>query len=160
MEQHVSPHAAGPGSGRLLVAGLGALALIVVGYFSLGMPGMDHGGSTESGSAGHAGMVDRLGPDEFAAGLRDPDVVVVNVHTPYAGELPGTDRFIPFDDVAGSPDLPPEKEARILFYCETGRMSLDAAAALMEAGYSNVADLEGGMRAWQASGRAVARRAR
>jgi hypothetical protein len=41
-----TPVATGP-DGRVVVAIIGALALVLIGYFALGMPGMDHGTATE-----------------------------------------------------------------------------------------------------------------
>lgn len=48
--------------------------------------------------------------------------------------------------------MPEGKAAPILLYCRTGRMSADAATAPVDAGYTNVVYLEGGMDAWVAAG--------
>jgi phage shock protein E len=134
------------------------VAVVALGgaYLALGTPGL--GGST----SGEGQPVDeastpfaRLGPDEFAARLARSSATVVNLHTPYDGEIAGTDLFIPYDRVRGDPRLPAEKDAEILLYCRSGRMSAIAARSLVDAGYTNVADLEGGMDAWEASGRVV-----
>jgi rhodanese-related sulfurtransferase len=98
---------------------------------------------------------DLVGPDEFAERAADAEAVVVNVHVPYEGEIAGTDLFIPFDEVASSPSLPSGKDQPLVLYCRTGNMSAEAAADLLEAGYTDVTDLEGGMVAWEASGREV-----
>ena len=142
-------------NGSFVVVAVGVAAAVVLAYFVLGMPGMDHGGSS---GGDHAAMIDRLEPDRFAERLQRPGSVVINVHTPYAGEIVGTDLFVPHDEIAEAAELPADKAASILLYCETGEMSAEAAVDLMEAGYTDVADLDGGMRAWVASGRAVARR--
>ena len=91
--------------------------------------------------------------DEFAARLVAPDVFVVNVHVPDEGTIEGTDASVPYDEIVGDDRLPAEKSTPILLYCKTGRMSGDAATALMEAGYADVAYLDGGMDAWVAAGR-------
>ena len=39
--------------------------------------------------------------------LRERDRVLVDTHVPYEGELPQTDQFIPFVDVAGHLDRLP-----------------------------------------------------
>lgn len=157
--------AAGPGTrrGRVLVLALAMSGLLVVGYSALGMPGMDHGtsgpGSGSTVSMDHESMsVVHLTPGEFAERLASPTVLAVNVHTPYAGEIAGTDAFIPFDEIIGDRRLPADLGAAIALYCESGRMSEIAVGALVAAGYTNVIDLEGGMQAWEAAGMAIEHR--
>lgn len=60
-----------------------------------------------------------------------------------------------FDQIARDPRLRADKDTGILLYCRSGRMSAIAADTLVEAGYTNVVDLEGGMLAWGAAGMAV-----
>jgi rhodanese-related sulfurtransferase len=96
-----------------------------------------------------------LDVDAFAQRVGDEDAVVINVHTPYEGHLQGTDLSIPYDQLAGDARLPESRDAEVLLYCKSGRMSRTAAEALMGEGYTNVADLEGGMDAWAAAGRVV-----
>jgi YVTN family beta-propeller protein len=77
---------------------------------------------------------------------------LVNVHIPYEGEIPRTDRFIPFNRVADNLDLLPDKEAPIVLYCRSGSMSTKAARDLAEMGYMNILELDGGFNAWKAQG--------
>ena len=140
-----------------------AVAIIVVaavaGYFALGMPGMGHGGSTSSDGGGMAGMGSTnasgmaVGVGEFATRLTDPRAFVVNVHVPYAGRIAGTDAMIPYDRIAGDSRLPTDRSTPVVLYCKTGRMSALAATTLMNAGYTNVVYLDGGMDAWVRAGR-------
>ena len=95
----------------------------------------------------------RLDPAAFADRMDDKDAVLINVHIPYEGELENTDQFIPFDKILGDSRLPKDKDSEILLYCRTGRMSEEAGNALHNAGYTNLAHLEGGMRGWEAAGR-------
>lgn len=90
---------------------------------------------------------------EFADLLDDPDVTVVNVHVPYAGELPGTDGFVAYDRMLEWDGLPQDRDAPLALYCMSGTMSQQAALMLIEAGYTDVRDLDGGMLAWRDSGR-------
>jgi rhodanese-related sulfurtransferase len=88
-----------------------------------------------------------------AAELLDKeDVTLVNTHIPYEGELPGTDLFIPYDEIADYQDQLPDKDAPIVLYCRSGSMSTSAAKDLAELGYTNVLEVDGGFNAWKAAG--------
>jgi rhodanese-related sulfurtransferase len=95
----------------------------------------------------------RLEPAAFADRMQNDDAVVINVHIPYEGELERTDAFIPYDKIMADDRLPKDKSQEILLYCRSGRMSEEAGAELNKAGYTKVAHLEGGMKAWEAAGR-------
>jgi len=87
--------------------------------------------------------------------LQSKDFVFVNVHIPFEGNMAGTDLSIPYDEIT-QPDnlslLPADKDAKIVLYCRSGRMSAIAAQALAEQGYTNVWDIPGGMVDWEAAG--------
>ena len=77
----------------------------------------------------------------------------INVHTPYEGEIGQTDTFIAYDQmVAQSANLPKDKNAPIILYCKSGRMSTEAIETVKKLGYTNVRHLAGGMDAWQKAG--------
>jgi rhodanese-related sulfurtransferase len=97
--------------------------------------------------------------DELALMLEDKDFSLVNVHIPYEGELPQTDAFIQFDQIADNLDkLPAAKDAKIVLYCRSGRMSEIAGATLAGLGYTNVFHVEGGFNAWSTAGRDLLQR--
>lgn len=150
-------------SGRALVVAGGAVVALFVAYLVLGMPGMDHGPSGDEGSMAsmdHASMTyASLPAGDFEARMAQ-GAFVVNVHRPYEGEIDGTDAFIDYDEIVGDRRLPSDTEAPILLYCRSGRMSAVAADALVDAGYTDVAQLEGGMQAWEATGMPILRRQR
>ncbi len=142
-------------AGRVVVVGFVSVVLAVAVYFALGMPGMDHSSNSSmpgmdmgTGAAG-TGLVD---PSEFDRAMAGAGFTLMNVHIPYEGEIPGTEVFVPFDEL-DLERLPQDKDAPLLIYCMTGNMSADAARTLSAIGYNNVVELDGGMRAWSASGR-------
>lgn len=98
------------------------------------------------------GYVD-VSVNELAGLLEQKSFTLVNVHIPYAGELPQTDLFIAYDKIAENLDQLPAKDAPIVLYCRSGRMSTEAAQVLVEQGYTNVYELDGGMGAWESAGR-------
>jgi rhodanese-related sulfurtransferase len=128
-------------SGLVCVA---AGALLIVGC-----------GGSESEDTTEPAEVDLVAPDEFAERLADPKALVINVHVPYEGEIAGTDLFVPFDEIGSSEALPADRDRPLVVYCRSGNMSAQATADLVEAGYRDVTDLEGGMAAWAEDGRAI-----
>lgn len=100
-----------------------------------------------------AGSKDEVDAGQLKSMLKDKHFVLINVHTPYAGEIPGTDKFIAFNNlVAGSAGLPKDRNTPIILYCRSGNMSAEALVTLHKLGYTNVRHLAGGMAAWRAQG--------
>ncbi len=90
---------------------------------------------------------------ELAVMLEKKDFFFVNVHIPYEGEIKNTDAFIPYDKIADNLDkLPEDKNAKIVLYCMSDRMSKIAGDELLRLGYTNVSHLSGGMVDWEKSG--------
>ncbi len=135
----------------------GALLALLVSSTGCGMAAPAAGPPPNAADATAAATPYRnLGPQEAARLIEDPSVTVVNVHIPYEGEVPGTDLHIPFNDLEPHLDrLPADRNAPILLYCRSGRMSEIAGERLAALGYTNLLHLDGGMNAWAAGGFAL-----
>lgn len=91
--------------------------------------------------------------DELQAMLKDKDFLFINVHIPFEGNIPATDLSIPYNEIDQSLDrLPTNKDAKIVLYCRSDRMSRIAAERLVELGYTNIWNLDGGFNAWENAG--------
>lgn len=99
------------------------------------------------------GHFTRIDADQLDAMLKNKDFFFVNTHIPYEGEIAETDAEIPFDQtLLRLNEYPTDKNAKIVLYCRSGRMSTEAAGMLVKAGYTNVWELQGGMQAWRQAG--------
>lgn len=135
------------------------MAVIAIGFVALGGVGSRAAPSLASGETivqGQGGHWTNVTPDRLAQMLTHKDFTFVNVKTPYIGEIDGTDLYIPYDQLsARASQLPTDKSAKILVYCRSGVESAEAAQTLLDLGYTNVWNLDGGMNAWQSSGRTL-----
>ncbi|MFV8245049.1 rhodanese-like domain-containing protein [Mycolicibacterium peregrinum] len=134
---------------------IGALAVVAsVSLASCGSPAEAPHATSTGASAASVVQHRLVGPDEFATAIGESGRTTINVHVPFEGDIAGTDLSIPFDRITERADqLPTDRGAPIAIYCRTGPMSATAAETLKSLGYTDVVELKGGMKAWQASGR-------
>ncbi len=94
-----------------------------------------------------------INANQLSEMLKNKDPLLVNVHSPYMGEIRGTDDFIFLSDIKDNLDkFPSDKNAQIVVYCQSGGMSRIAAQDLADMGYTNVFNLSGGMIGWKQAG--------
>ncbi len=101
------------------------------------------------------GSYKNINPAELKTMVSNMDFLLINVHIPFTGNIQDTDLSIPYDQIS-IPEylnqLPEDKNARIVLYCRSGRMSEIAATELVSLGYTNIWNLDGGMIAWEQAG--------
>jgi rhodanese-related sulfurtransferase len=85
--------------------------------------------------------------------LAQKNFLLINVHIPYEGEIEKTDLFIHYQKIREHQDkFPRDRNAKIVLYCRSDRMSTIAARSLSELGYTRIFMLKGGMIAWKKAG--------
>ncbi|MFH2008505.1 MAG: rhodanese-like domain-containing protein [bacterium] len=92
-------------------------------------------------------------PAELNDALQAKDFLLINVHVPNAGEIPGTDTHIPYDDIeALVAYIGTDLDTPVVIYCLSDTMTLIAGPELVDRGYRDVRYLTGGMTAWTQAG--------
>ncbi len=144
---------------------IGGVVVAVVAVI-IGIVLVNGGSSTSAGSEGtlvrgNGGTWTNISADTLASKMQTKDFTLLNVKTPYIGEIRETDLYIPYTDLAArASELPADKAAPIVVYCRSGNESAIASQTLLDLGYTNIENLDGGMNAWSASGREIIQVAR
>lgn len=100
-------------------------------------------------------VLNKISCADLEIALAGKDFLFINVHVPYEGEIPGTDKHISYlktDDIVSY--IGSELGKKVVVYCMSNYMSLIAGNALVGKGYYNVFYLDGGMSKWKSEGRA------
>lgn len=140
------------------VAVIAGVALTAGGPSSAGGPPSNPAGTIVQGVGG---QWTNVSPDTLASMAKAKDFTLLNVKTPYIGEIAGTDLYIPYSDLQTRvAELPANRGSRIVVYCRTGHESAIAAQTLLDLGFTDIVNLDGGMTAWVASGRALVQKDR
>ena len=126
-----------------------ALALNACGTTPNATP-PDAGTGSPDASAPMLGLVM---PQTLHDELAIKDFLLVDVHTPYAGEVPGTDAHIAFTSIdALVAFVGSDLDRKAVLTCLSGSMSLEAGQRLVDLGYRRIRSLDGGMNGWVAAG--------
>ena len=133
----------------ILLLGLLALAAVVLPACQQAVPIPSPGREVNVDGGSYRDIT----PAQLKSMLGNEDFPLINVHIPYAGEIPGTDDFVPFNQIEQNLSrFPQDKGAKIVIYCRSGSMSATAARELVRLGFSNVWNLDGGMAEWKKNG--------
>ena len=90
-----------------------------------------------------------VSPEELQEMLEAKDFFLLDVHIPEQEHIEETDAFVPYDQIDDYlDDLPEDKSEKIVVYCRSGSMSVEASNKLLDLGYTNVFNLEGGRNAF------------
>jgi phage shock protein E len=109
------------------------------------------GGSDDGGEGAGGDGWERVSPAALQERMAAEDVYLVNVHVPYEGEIPETDAFISYLDITSQLDALPD-DGSLVIYCRSGNMSTQAAQEMVDAGFTEFSELEGGYQSWEAQG--------
>jgi len=103
-----------------------------------------------------SGSYKNVTPNELNTMLKDKDLILINVHIPFAGNIAGKDLSIAYDEIERNlSQLPSDKNVKIVLYCRSGHMSQIAAEKLVSLGYTNIWNLKGGMIDWEKVGHKI-----
>lgn len=108
------------------------------------------------GTSSH--QITRLDPASFEARLNEPDVQLVDARTPgeyAAGHLTGATNLDWNGGRLQATVDQLDKTRPVLVYCASGRRSAEAREFLIEQGFNDVVDLQGGINAWAGAGKAI-----
>jgi phage shock protein E len=94
-----------------------------------------------------------MSPQQLHAALANKDFLLIDVHYPNAGSIPGTDARLAYDNIpALLAFIGPDLDTKVVLTCLMGGMSKSAGNALVALGYRNISELTGGMSAWTTAG--------
>jgi rhodanese-related sulfurtransferase len=124
------------------------LIVVVVAFFAYKTLRFDSNNSIQESV--NLDEVQLVNPTEFSELIKKGDGFLLDVHIPEQTHIPGTDAFVPYNEVLKNiGQLPQDKSTPILVYCRSGSMSKTASEEIVNLGYTNVYDLEGGINAYR-----------
>jgi len=139
--------------------GTGAIVALILGSLAACGPGNQAGNEARSADAGEdqsAGSTAVITQAQLVEAMEAGDSpILLDVRRQdefEEGHIEGA-IHIPFDELpARAAEIGAPMDAPIVVYCRTGRRAGIAEAALAEAGYTNLKDLEGHIQSWNSAG--------
>jgi len=136
------------------LAGLAAASLaavLLLGGCTDGSPSATSGPTAAAAPA----VGSSLSPSDFAAALKLPGTVLLDVRTPAefsAGHIAGAVNLDVQSAAFAQKVAALDRAKSYAVYCHSGNRSKTAKTAMQQAGFSHVYDLAGGVQAWQSAG--------
>lgn len=140
----------------MLLTGTRGLHLCALSFLLVGVVACDGNTAIPPGTRVEApgGAYTDLTPAELGALLERKTFTLINVHSPDEGEIEGTDLTLPYQEIAEKlAVIKFDKNAMVVVYCRSGRMSKESVESLVKLGYINVWHLTRGMNGWRETGR-------
>ena len=137
-------------SARLAIGGLAVASLVALGACSSDTSGDS---PTATASVQSGGVVDA---DQFSEVASQSDVVVVDVRTPEEfaeGHLDGAVNIDVNSPTFASEVSELDPSGTYAVYCRSGNRSATAVAAMADAGFVSLYDLDGGVVNWESAGK-------
>ncbi len=95
---------------------------------------------------------ENISSNELSTMLTNKDFTLLDVHIPEQKHIPGTDYMISYQNIDKIKSVIPNKTSKVVLYCRSGNMSKLVAQELVKSGYTNVFNLDGGLRSWISEG--------
>ena len=139
-----------------LTHSLAVIALLLAA--GTGISACSSSGSPAGATSASISTGSHLDPSAFEAAMTEPNTAIVDVRTPSefaAGHIAGAINI----DIEGADFTSAisslDQSKTYALYCHSGRRSGLAIAAMQQAGFTSVYDLNGGIQNWQAAGKTL-----
>ncbi len=96
--------------------------------------------------------------EEYEKAIANPDIQLVDVRTPAefsSGHIAKAININVMDATFTNEISKLDKQKPVYIYCRSGARSQRAAATLMQNGFTQIIDLQGGINSWNAAGKVV-----
>ena len=145
--------------GSSAIAPGGSTAIALGGSSAATVGGSSTNGGTTQSTGGSLGCGGTLTLGSVSSAQLSSELaqshtfLLINVHVPVSGNIPGTDSDIDYRDIAAiEAFIGADKSQPAVLYCMSEGMSRPAGTSLVSDGYCNIRILTGGLSAWRNAG--------